>query len=76
MAGCSPLIPKIRIRYRDEDGDTVNVCEADILAFSEMLRTEKENPSTEDESSPVLGFFTPKSTRFILRGHRESILLA
>ena len=33
---------KIRLRYRDEDGDMVNVCEADLFAFSEMLRTAKE----------------------------------
>ena len=26
-------------RYRAEDGDMVNVCQADIFAFSEMLRT-------------------------------------
>ena len=33
---------KIRLRYRDEDGDMVNVCQADLFAFSEMLRTAKE----------------------------------
>ena len=33
---------KIRLCYRDEDGDMVNVCEADLFAFSEMLRTAKE----------------------------------
>ena len=34
---------KIRLRYRDEDGDImVNVCQADLFAFSEMLRTAKE----------------------------------
>ena len=33
---------KIRLRYRDEDGDMVNVCEADLSSFSEMLRTAKE----------------------------------
>ena len=33
---------KIRHRYRDEDGDMVNVCQADLFAFSEMLRTAKE----------------------------------
>ena len=33
---------KIRLRYRDEDGDMVNVCQADLFAFSEMLRTSKE----------------------------------
>ena len=33
---------KIKLRYRDEDGDMVNVCEADLFAFSEMLRTAKE----------------------------------
>ena len=33
---------KIRLRYRDEDGDMVNICEADHFAFSEMLRTAKE----------------------------------
>ena len=33
---------KIRLRYRDEDGDMVNVCEADLFAFSELLRTAKE----------------------------------
>ena len=33
---------KIRLRYRYEDGDMVNVCEADLFAFSEMLRTGKE----------------------------------
>ena len=32
----------IRLRYRDEDGDMVNVCQADLFAFSEMLRTAKE----------------------------------
>ena len=31
---------KIRLRYRDEDGDMV--CQADLFAFSEMLRTSKE----------------------------------
>ena len=33
---------KIRLRYRDEDGDTVNVvnvCQAHLFAFSEILRT-------------------------------------
>jgi len=24
---------KIRLRYRDEDGDMVNVCDADLFAF-------------------------------------------
>ena len=33
---------KIRLRYRDEDGDMVNVCQADLFALSEMLRTAKE----------------------------------
>ena len=33
---------KIRLRYYDEDGDMVNVCEAHLFAFSEMLRTAKE----------------------------------
>ena len=33
---------KIRLRYRDEDGDMVNVCQQDLFAFSEMLRTAKE----------------------------------
>ena len=33
---------KIRLLYHDEDGDMVNVCEADLFAFSEMLRTAKE----------------------------------
>ena len=33
---------KIRLHYCDEDGDMVNVCEADLFAFSEMLRTAKE----------------------------------
>ena len=33
---------KIRLRYRDEDGDMVNVCQADVFAFSEMLRTAKD----------------------------------
>ena len=32
---------KIRLCYRDEDGDMVNVCE-DLFAFSEMLHTVKE----------------------------------
>ena len=32
---------KIRLRYRDEDGDMVNVCQADLYAFSEMLCTVK-----------------------------------
>ena len=32
----------IRLRYRDEDGDMVNVCQADLFALSEMLRTSKE----------------------------------
>ena len=33
---------EIRLRYRDEDGNMVNVCPADFLAFSEMRRTAKE----------------------------------
>ena len=33
---------KIRLRYRDEDGDMVIVCQADVFAFSEMFRTAKE----------------------------------
>ena len=33
---------KITLRYRDEDGNMVNVCEADLFASSEMLRTAKE----------------------------------
>ena len=33
---------KIRLCYRDEDGDTVNVCQADLFAFSEMLPMAKE----------------------------------
>ena len=33
---------KIRLRYRDEDGDMVNVCQADLFAFSEMLCMAKE----------------------------------
>ena len=33
---------KIRLRYCDEDGDMVNVCEADLFAFSEMFCTAKE----------------------------------
>ena len=33
---------KIRLRYRDKDGDMVNVSQADLFAFSEMLRTAKE----------------------------------
>ena len=33
---------KIRLRYRDEDGDMVNVCQADLYAFSEMLCMVKE----------------------------------
>ena len=33
---------KITLRYRGEDGDMVNVYEADLFASSEMLRTAKE----------------------------------
>jgi len=43
---CSSLahldVDKIRLHYCDEDGDMVNVCQADLFACSEMLRTEKE----------------------------------
>ena len=46
IKNCSSLAhldaDKIRLRYRDEDGDKINVCEADLFAFSEMLRTVKE----------------------------------
>ena len=57
---------KIRLHYCDEDGDMVNVCQADLFAFSQMLCTAKEvkdrdykkifiqaneNPSTGDELS-------------------------
>ena len=35
---CSSLVQldadKIRLRYREEDGDMVNVCQADLFAFS------------------------------------------
>ena len=34
---------KIRLRYRDKDEDRVNVCQADLYAFSEMLCTVKED---------------------------------
>ena len=33
---------KIRLHYRDEDGNMVNVCQADVFAFLEMLHTAKE----------------------------------
>ncbi|CAH3195057.1 unnamed protein product [Porites evermanni] len=38
---------KIRLCHLDEDGDMVNVCQADLFAFSEMLRTAKESSSRE-----------------------------
>ena len=37
-----PDTDKIRLRYRDEDGEMVNVCQADLFTFSEMLHTVKE----------------------------------
>ena len=43
---CSPLArlgqDSIRLRYKDEDGDFVNISPDDPFAFSEMLRTEKQ----------------------------------
>ena len=43
---CSPLAhlgqDSIRLRYKDEDGDFVNISPDDSFAFSEMLRTAKE----------------------------------
>lgn len=42
---CSPLahLPtsNIRIRFRDEDGDFINLCGSDGFAFQEMLRSSK-----------------------------------
>ena len=32
----------IRLRYKDEDGDVVNISPDDSFAFSEMLRTAKQ----------------------------------
>ena len=37
---------KIRLHYCDEGGDMVNVCQADLFAYSEILRTEKEKSSS------------------------------
>jgi len=43
---CSPLAhfgqDSIGLRYKDEDGDFVNISPDDPLAFSEMLRTAKQ----------------------------------
>ena len=43
---CSPLAhlgqDSIRLRYKDEDGDFVNISPDDPFAFSEMLRTAKQ----------------------------------
>ena len=43
---CSPLAhlgqDSIRLRYKDEDGDFVNISPDDSFAFSEMLRTAKQ----------------------------------
>ena len=43
---CSPLAhldeDSIRLRYKDEDGDFVNISPNDPFAFSEMLRTAKQ----------------------------------
>ena len=33
---------KIRLRYHEEDGKMVNVCQVDVFAFLEMLHTAKE----------------------------------
>ena len=42
---------KIRLHYCDEGGDMVNVCQADLFAYSEILRTEKEKSSSEEEEN-------------------------
>ena len=43
---CSPLghlgQESIRLHYKDEDGDFVNISSDDSFAFSEMLRTAKQ----------------------------------
>ena len=43
---CSPLAhlgqDSIRLRYKDEDGDFVNISPDDPFAFSEMMRTAKQ----------------------------------
>ena len=46
LRSCSSLAhldqDSIRLRYKDEDGDFVNISPDDLFAFSEMLRTAKQ----------------------------------